>query len=1593
MTSSMLTGERRWTSSSRRGGMTVLGKVAVPKPINLPSQRLENHGLDPNVEIVPKGTLSWGSKASSASSNAWGTSALSPTTDGGTGSPSHLSGRPSSGGSGTRPSTAGSDRSHEPTANVWGPNSRPSSASGVVTSNQASLTPLRPHSAETRPGSSQLSRFAEHLTEGSVPWNAAGADRKLGVSQAKNDGFSLASGDFPTLGSDKEKSGKNSELQDHNSHSRPGSSSGLLKEKSRTFPVLMQMQMSLGETVNSWRRDSPPYSEDVVRPAVEKWQGNPQPYPGASIPPQHYDSWHGPPVNNPQGGVWFRGPPGGPPFGNPVPPGAFPMEPFPYYHPHMPPNGLANRPPGPPPGAGPRGHHPKNGDMYRPHMPDSYIRPGMPIRPGFYPGTVAYEGYYGPPMGYCNSNERDGPFMGMAAGASAYNRYQGQNPPEPGSSHGRSGGHASAGKALVPEQTEPSHPHDNRGPYRVLLKQQDEWDGKKEQHKWDDTMTTELSYHDKGDQPRMLSQENEQRSNHIKSEEMDKGRTTLCEEAYTRTSENRDSHASVLANAKSPKTAEIIKLPDVISTKKLNVAASGLPEVPQALQSAPKDSSLIQKIEGLNAKARDNSSAKSREENKNKFHAGRIKANPLENEGGPGSTYSERTHATGIITAPQGVSTGDKNLESISAGGVAISRRSGHGIQGRADHRNKERLYAQDADGWWKKSLVADSPTVTAAQLETSNFHVEDQCTYAQARGEGEPMQSLSDPSDDHIQRAKMKELAKQRTKQLQEEEEERTRKQKAKALAKLEELNRRTQAVEGFIRNLDNATSSPVRNKQEVSQTSESTAVSSKAGVLPTLVHESNIVSQISKTNANNVDKTPILSSEPPTETTKDADKDPVPMHKNSVSLHQDINSTDAAHHNNAAQIQNNVSIKHKRMGYKEKQNIAVEKISTEKLVSTSTATSKPEVAIYSGIVASKIASNCESSLPMKQNATVESSVHQKKKNNRNGKNRYKVEETFSVAALPPSVSKETNLSSTSVESVKPKAPEFELDPSSVQSASFSRDANQYSEQCISSPNEESHGRVNSQWKHQHSRRTPRNSQASRSAEKFHGNDAVIWAPVRSQNKNEITDDYSSNVEAVGPSVKSEHQVQHNSKNKRAEMERYVPKPVAKEMAQQGSIQQVIASSINQTTADVIVVRADTSSQITENRQPVNPSTGKVGSGTESRNWDGRQNKQGKAHGSWRQRGYTESTNMHGMQDGLQYAANSSRIVPRSMEHSQAFKPEMSSVVVEQTKNSNEWSVCDGSSSPNNSDSVATVSVPVVNDQTVTGRGKRHSFKGHKGMGMNHDVDHKKSSGDTEKNDVQYSSYEPSQADEPAALKENRGVVDRSTSQWQPKSQAFASNGKQVSRPGSGQNVGTEASRANKKDSIPHGDVPLPPLRDKEPSVHVAQLHLDQSVSGKNKAEEDLTLGHQEAKRERRFSSQKGRPHSPTQAPVSLDDELPPSVDIRHDQRSSLGFRKNGNQNTRFVRGHDSRGDWNSSGQNNRQYNQSANRERQGQNLQYVYHPVGPNNIKDSYERPRDGNKTGMRVRDRGQSHSRRGGGNLNERQGGAVRVDAYNE
>lgn len=120
---------------------------------------------------VCRGTHSWGSHSSSSAQNAWGSLALlPPTPDTSVGSSSPLTARPSSGGSVTRPSTAGSERSHEHASGGWGPNSRPSSASGTLATNQPQVVSTRPRSAETRSGSSQLSRFAEPVAETSEAW-------------------------------------------------------------------------------------------------------------------------------------------------------------------------------------------------------------------------------------------------------------------------------------------------------------------------------------------------------------------------------------------------------------------------------------------------------------------------------------------------------------------------------------------------------------------------------------------------------------------------------------------------------------------------------------------------------------------------------------------------------------------------------------------------------------------------------------------------------------------------------------------------------------------------------------------------------------------------------------------------------------------------------------------------------------------------------------------------------------------------------------------------------------------------------------------------------------------------------------------------------------------------------------------------------------------------------------------------------------------------------------------------------------------------------------------------------------------------------
>ncbi|KAJ7547785.1 hypothetical protein O6H91_08G104500 [Diphasiastrum complanatum] len=413
----MLSGDKRGVSARR--GMTVLGKIpAVPKPINLPSQRLENRGLDPNVEIVPRGSVSWGSAGRSppTSGNVWGNSqqSVSPpvsrapwgtsTTSNGVlvGSAS----RPSSAGSGTRPSTADSNRQTQELineANAWNfPTSRPASASGVLGQSHSQPTLNRPRSAETWPANLQgTSARSSESYAGIAPSQAWGArEKKILVDKPPQPArFTLSHGDFPSLGSEKtqEPCPQHGTKEDEN------------KEK---------------EMMDNWKRDGAPADGLFSGPDGNWHAGRPpvQSYAGQfPISESWRNDEHGVASFHSSNDYWHRsGPPTGP-YGasaGPVPPpGRFPYDSA-RFMPHQ-----QFRPgPMPPLHGGPTGFD-QHGDRFRsvpfmrpPIMPE---RPGPPFGPGFYPGPMPYEGYGASSgvsgSGYVNIDERDMMMVGIGS--------------------------------------------------------------------------------------------------------------------------------------------------------------------------------------------------------------------------------------------------------------------------------------------------------------------------------------------------------------------------------------------------------------------------------------------------------------------------------------------------------------------------------------------------------------------------------------------------------------------------------------------------------------------------------------------------------------------------------------------------------------------------------------------------------------------------------------------------------------------------------------------------------------------------------------------------------------------------------------------------------------------------------------------------------------------------------------------------------------------------------------------------------------------------------------------------------------------------
>ncbi|KAF2908378.1 protein MODIFIER OF SNC1 1 isoform X2 [Oryza sativa Japonica Group] len=1144
MASSLLTTDKRWAAPARKSGMTVLGKI--PKPINLPSQRLENHGLDPNVEIVPKGTLTWGSKPTPTTPNAWNSSSLlSPKNDGSSNSPSHFNGRPSSGG-GSRPSTAGSESLDSP--NAWGSSSRPSTASGTLPSNHLQTTTNRPRSAETRPGSSQLSRFADNSSE-NMKVSIRTIDKS--GSSSHGHGFTLSTGDFPTLGSE-----SNSQ-RGHSSKGRPTSSSG--KEtaqneqgKSITAGPAEEILSSNSQSADNIKTDQHVYDGGAPFPgtSLPNKAQQPQPYPGNfCVAPPHFDSWHAPP-GHPPDGMWHRGAaPGGPyrPLGPPG--GGFPVEPFAYYGQFQPSSEAAARQ-----GPGHGGYQPKNGDAYLSVPPSSYMmnQPVIPVRP-VYQGPMSYDGYYGPPRAnFNNPNVRDPPFVGGPHQPGILNQFPNQHEKfHPGHPQNRPGKHETApnehfesDRVHVIQRGQPRILHDNlRGPREVERNAQP---------------APPLLPHPNGNRIDVNKRSD------IRESFNEKNRI-LMKSAPDHRGPAGTSHLSIPENVHShPREAD-----DGTLRKKFKEDNSVVPDQQPVIK---KNVALIEKIESLNNKARNVDARNITEPFPSKQAKEMQKStSSKEDQKLPNEPVLEpsQSELTEIITAGKlGESTRDRTHRRGDS-----SRSSHHGSSKDSQH---------------------EQPPEDALKLA--------------------PVMVTDDTSlDFESQRAKMRELAAQRAKQLQAEEEERTKQQRAKALVKLEELNRRSSVHQKSSNDVP-PDIADVQQKQKVGfeETAKPANLSAESCDVACDGHNS--------LQPPNDPKHTEFSVQP---------KPTVLTHTLGVGKDPTIHNTTTLARNSEHEAQKGVAQSHDinvpkpKQGYRRRQAVSEEKNPSEK--------SSGAISTESGKKIAEAFSNTSTAVVTSHDDTL---AHNKK-SARHSRNKKKVDEAPVTSKHPPVALNEQNAVKVPNEP-KPQTAGVIISSSIVPTEgtvvtvgsimvggiSFGS----LNQECVKpqesvKPADEVHSSTsNSHPKRQQAKRSGKNQQSIQPIERPHGNEGAVWAPVKPSGHSEQSGEamWSTGVVApTQPAGLNTNDGENVTKTKRAEMERYVPKPLSKELQQQ-NLRQILPS---EKSCEENKIR---DKEIVERSTGAKPETA-----PEAKKWEGKKTSKGhgKSHPSWRRRNTDEST------------------------------------------------------------------------------------------------------------------------------------------------------------------------------------------------------------------------------------------------------------------------------------------------------------------------------------------------------------------------------
>ncbi|XP_020599437.1 protein MODIFIER OF SNC1 1 isoform X2 [Phalaenopsis equestris] len=1248
MASSIQSTERRWTST-RKSGMTVLGKV--PKPINLPSQKLENHGLDPNVEIVPKGTLTWGTRPLLAASSAWGSSTLSsPRTDGSVGSPVHANGRPSSGGSGTRPSTGSSERSNEPVALSLGSSSRPSSASGILPSSHMSVAANRPRSADNRPNSSHLSRFAESSVD-SIAWGAAGTSEKT-ADASKKSNFTLTSGDFPSLGSEKSDEPKSQKGQNPNVSASPATAlSSSLKGTSK--PLLTSGNenpgLALHGNFNSWSADTLPCAGEGPSTRTENWHRdihNAQPLLDAHMAAQQYGPWHGPAHHSPV--VWHGGHEAGvlyrPSFG---PPGTYHVD---AYYPYVQAGALPNNQAFPRAETISGGVHLKKGEAYRHMPPESYLphgESGIPVRPGVYPGPVLYETH----PSFDNSSEQVGSTAGMPGQYGLHNQNRSENQtPQPWRFHPQPDGPV---PVTIIQHEISGQANETQGQYRVLLKQHgnhEEKDASGKEHAAVVSSTAQKGRRTGFSMPEPYSTD----QSYKEEEKIEEQHGKVSHRQYPNDLVDQNDRNS-LGTCKSA-GHNVMKKLDTYQQKAI----------------VKKNASLMEKVEGLNSKTR---AVDAHFEGEN-YPAKEMRSNQSSSSGeghfagvGPANSCSAsstsvsgaRNLGTSKSNAPTKVMIHESVLESnYSEDGVHSqfhNQKVVLDVKGKGEHHGTLKFGSYGADDA-NNSLEMDSLEKTSVTIGKSGCLLsipDSQLSKAGSDDQGSRLilNSVSDRSslksvDHDVQHAKLKEMARQRALQLQKEEEERTAEQKAKALAKLAELNERALASSKQASRHAQPLNNDSPNKHNTSGKDEKTTTASGA------LHGSLSCDSEAKKHPNDANIVKLKDSSDLSLTQSSGTSDPsvqaqVSVGEQSWQLGQESNPEFTTGKSASDLQDNNVSRRKQAWNRRRRSNVD-ERNQSEKLNNSESGGSTRCASIVNEDASDGLGILNSDPPPV-----------QASKNNRGPKYKNKLNDTKLNSQLPHVAQQEGSSGKVVLDSDGTKTPAKLFEPLSVQENNSneslrdqdSMDLKAGPNQSGSEPAKITTERATNNWKSQPHRKPTKNGQSDKANAKYIGGETVVWAPVKVVNKDGSSESHKSSAGELTnlSDGKNVQDTRNGAKAKRAEIERYVPKPIAKELSLQGDSHQSSSTVVSaSSSADSGKRELASSSAVTgKDVSSTVAKTALISMNTE----DNKQSRQGKTHSSWRQRNPGEAPS----HEQIEQSSGPSKSVQKTSEH-QHSKP-----------------------------------------------------------------------------------------------------------------------------------------------------------------------------------------------------------------------------------------------------------------------------------------------------------------------------------------------